>query len=104
MSPRTKDTSSEDIFEDSRMSFGEHIEDLRTHLIRAIFWFVFFVVISFFPFIGKNVLRFIAHPIEKELAVYWEKYYRERTAEVLDKLDSGDEDLASRNRPITMKL
>ncbi len=30
----------DDMFADTRMSFGEHIEDLRTHLLRAIYGFL----------------------------------------------------------------
>ena len=29
----------DDMFADTRMSFGEHIEDLRSHLLRAIYGF-----------------------------------------------------------------
>ena len=33
-----RDTS-DDLFSDTRMSFGDHIEVLRKHLFRAILWF-----------------------------------------------------------------
>jgi sec-independent protein translocase protein TatC len=92
------------MFQETRMSFGEHIEDLRKHLIRAIVGFVFFVVISFFPFIGKNVLRFIASPVEQELKRYWAKYYKIRTQKVLSDLADDREDLQSRNVPVPVRL
>jgi hypothetical protein len=105
MSRGNRNNHSEDMFEETRMSFGDHIEDLRTHLIRAILWFIFFVVISFFPFIGKNVLRFIAKPVEDELARYWDKYYRERSNQLLmDLRGGGDEDLESRNQPVPARI
>jgi sec-independent protein translocase protein TatC len=98
-----KDNPSEDMFAETRMSFGEHIEDLRKHLLRAVYWFVFFVVISFFPFIGKNVLRFIARPVELALQDYWKKYYEQRAREAMKKLNEGDEELTAFNRPVRIE-
>ena len=92
---------SEDIFEDSRMSFGEHIEDLRTHLLRALFWFVVCLVASFF--VGKAVLRFIAKPVEEELAKYWHKYYEERASDIEKELSEGNKVLAEKNQPIPIR-
>ncbi|MBI3407292.1 MAG: preprotein translocase subunit TatC [Planctomycetes bacterium] len=62
----------DDMFADTRMSFGEHIEDLRTHLLRAIYGFLIAFVIAI-P-IGKPLLRFIAAPVENELDKYEERY------------------------------
>jgi sec-independent protein translocase protein TatC len=104
MSSGNRNDYAEDMFAETRMSFGEHIEDLRSHLIRAILWFVFFVVISFFPIIGKNVLRFIARPVEVELGRYWQKYYDGRFDAVQKGLKEGDEDLKILNRPMEVDL
>ncbi len=65
------DTSSqapdpEDMFSDTRMSFGDHIEDLRAHLIRAILGFVVGMVVSIWP-LGPYVLRIIVSPVEDQL-------------------------------------
>jgi sec-independent protein translocase protein TatC len=38
---------SEDLFADTRMTFGEHIEELRTHLLRAIKGLIFCMLIGF---------------------------------------------------------
>ncbi|HMC67471.1 MAG TPA: twin-arginine translocase subunit TatC, partial [Gemmataceae bacterium] len=61
---------SDDMFTDTRMSFGEHIEELRTHLIRAIVGFGVAMGISFF--LGQPVLDYIIlPPVEEQLkAVY----------------------------------
>ena len=37
----------DDIFDHSRMSFGDHLDELRTRLIRAIIGLVFFLTIGF---------------------------------------------------------
>jgi sec-independent protein translocase protein TatC len=104
MSSGKRHDTSEDMFAETRMSFGEHIEDLRSHLIRAIFWLFFFVAISFFPFIGKNVLRFISRPVEVALGKYWNKYYREKADSVKKRLQEGDEQLVKLNRPMDVEL
>ena len=36
----------DDMFSDTRMSFGDHIEDLRTHLLRAVKGFVLGMIVS----------------------------------------------------------
>ncbi len=65
---------SEDLFSDTRMSFGEHLEDLRVHLFRALKWFVAGMVISFF--IGSYVVKFIREPVEEALVKYHIEYYK----------------------------
>jgi Tat protein translocase TatC len=70
--------------------------------VRALLWLVFFVLISFAPFIGKNVLHLISAPVEHELAKYWDKYYKNRKREVEEKLAEGDKELEDRNRPINV--
>jgi sec-independent protein translocase protein TatC len=71
----------DDFFSDTRMSFGDHLEDLRLHLWRAIGGFLIALIASFA--IGKPVLRFIAAPVEAELQHYWERFYERKYQEVL---------------------
>jgi sec-independent protein translocase protein TatC len=70
----------DDFFSDTRMSFGDHIEELRMHLWKAIAGFMIAVAFSFV--IGRPVLRFIAAPVEKELQAYWKRYYEKKLAEL----------------------
>src|SRR5205807_2007567 len=58
----------EDYFAETRMSFGDHIEDLRTHLIRAIAGFVIGMIIAFS--FGMWVFHFITAPVEWEFALH----------------------------------
>src|ERR1700730_11835117 len=92
---------SEDIFSDSRMSFGEHIEDLRTHLLRALYGFIIALILSFF--VGKVVLGFIARPVEIALTAYWERYYKARAEKVLRDLEEGNKELEQNNRPMRLQ-
>jgi sec-independent protein translocase protein TatC len=77
----------DDMFAETRMSFGEHIEDLRAHLIRAIFGFVLAVIVSFF--FGHAVLDFIAAPVKVQLVAYWDRYYSKQYDNLIKDLDSG---------------
>jgi sec-independent protein translocase protein TatC len=77
----------DDFFSDTRMSFGDHLEDLRLHLWRAIGGFLIALIASFA--IGKPVLRFIAAPVEAELGRYWEKYYEKRHQEIAKRIREG---------------
>src|SRR5262245_16736679 len=84
---------SEDLFADTRMSFGEHIEELRTHLWRAIVGFLICLVFSIA--IGPSVLRFIAKPVEQELA----RFYNARAERIAKELNQGDSALELLNQP-----
>ena len=77
----------DDYFSDTRMSFGDHLEELRTHLIRAIVGFCVALVFSFF--VGRVVMRFIAAPVEAELQAYWDKYNKKKYREVLAAMREG---------------
>jgi sec-independent protein translocase protein TatC len=67
----------DDFFAETRMSFGDHIEELRTHLWRAIKGFGIALFFSFF--IGKAVMNFITAPVKAEL----KKFYDHRTRKLL---------------------
>jgi sec-independent protein translocase protein TatC len=75
----------EDIFADTRMSFGDHIEELRTHLWRAIAGFIVCLFVSLF--FGRPVLQFIAAPVEKEL----DGFYQRRVERIRKDLEGDDE-------------
>jgi sec-independent protein translocase protein TatC len=58
----------EDFFADSRMSFGDHIEDLRSHLLRAVYGFLVAFVVAIF--LAYYILDFIKQPVERALEQY----------------------------------
>jgi sec-independent protein translocase protein TatC len=90
MAPRDRHEYSEDLFADTRMSFGDHIEELRRHLLRALFGFTIGLVVSFF--IAPYVLRFIQEPLNAEL----DRFHRN---EVEKTLRNRDETLQKQDRP-----
>jgi sec-independent protein translocase protein TatC len=90
-----KPFDADDLFADTRMSFGDHIEELRTHLWRAIMGFLVCLVCSFYP-IGEHVLRFIAAPVEAEL----KHFHAARAKKIEQRLRTGeDAGLAAINEP-----
>src|SRR6516162_2970683 len=106
-----KQTYSEDMFADTRMSFGDHLEDLRIHLWRAIYWFVFMMAGVFvldgiglitkwkIPYtnvqigVGYPVFRFMISPIQQELS----EYRIRRAKKILETLEN-DPTLRDANR------
>jgi sec-independent protein translocase protein TatC len=60
----------DDMFKDTRMSFGDHLDELRTHLLRALKWFIIGMIISIWP-LGKYVLKdIIIAPVEEQLDAF----------------------------------
>jgi sec-independent protein translocase protein TatC len=95
---RASQPDSDDFFADTRMSFGDHIEDLRRHLIRAIAGFAVAVCISFFY--GHLALEFITAPIERELEVYYKKRLDKATQDYIDRLDVEQKGTVEVWRPV----
>ncbi len=72
----------DDFFADTRMSFADHIEDLRSHLWRAIKGFLVAMIFSFF--IGRAVLDYITRPVKEQLA----EFYQRRVHATMKELNS----------------
>lgn len=65
----------EDLFKDSTMSFGEHLEELRGALFRAVIGLVIAVGIGLY--FGDTVVGLIQYPLKKALT----EYYQQNSAE-----------------------
>ena len=59
---------SQDLFDDTTMTFGEHLEVLRLHLWRAIVGLIFCVIVAFF--FADRVVDVIRRPIDNALKTY----------------------------------
>jgi sec-independent protein translocase protein TatC len=82
------------MFADTRMSFGEHIEDLRRHLIRGIVGFLVALCISFA--FGNFVVEWIKAPIKEQL----DAFYAERSRKIVERVNEGDPSVQRLNQPI----
>jgi sec-independent protein translocase protein TatC len=87
----------DDMFSDTRMTFGEHIEDLRTHLLRAIYGFIGGMVLALF--FSKAILGVITAPVDQELDAFEKRYTRKKEQEVL-----ADKELLSKIPPMLMQV
>lgn len=92
MNNRHHHDSSEDMFAETRMTFGEHLEELRVHLLRAIYGFMIALAFSL-AFLGKPALRIISEPVTKQL----EAFYQAHAQKVIEELPSNP-DLQRINR------
>ncbi|MBA4065609.1 MAG: twin-arginine translocase subunit TatC [Isosphaera sp.] len=75
----------DDIFKDTRMSFGDHIEELRHRMVAALKWLLFFLIIGFVldavgeaaknPNIGvgKPMLKVITDPVEEQVRDFYNR-------------------------------
>jgi sec-independent protein translocase protein TatC len=70
----------DDFFADTRMSFADHIEDLRSHLWRAIKGFLVAMVFSFF--IGRAVVEYITAPVKEQLREFYNRRVKTKMEEL----------------------
>ena len=82
--PRS-DNYPEDIFDESRMSFGDHIEELRSRLIKALYGLGFFLMIGFILDytgdalgmpnlgIGRPMMKVITEPAEAQVRAFYDR-------------------------------
>lgn len=75
---------SKDLFDESVMTFGEHLEELRTRLINSIYGLVLAMVVTLFC--GEQIIVFIREPVDRAL----EKSQIRRTANKLNALKVTD--------------
>jgi sec-independent protein translocase protein TatC len=83
----------DDFFADTRMSIGDHIEELRTHLFRAIGGFLVGLVFGFF--MGRPVMLFIAAPVESRLM----RFYQKRVDQKKEELKEQNAEVLKYNTP-----
>ncbi|MGL6197238.1 MAG: twin-arginine translocase subunit TatC [Thermoguttaceae bacterium] len=69
----------EELFSESTMSFGDHLEELRVCLWRAVIWLVCGFGIGLIPQISGNAVKYIQTPLNKSL----EKYYLDQGVKLI---------------------
>jgi sec-independent protein translocase protein TatC len=73
--PRMARQYDEDLFKDSTMTFGEHLEELRGALFRAVIGLTLAVGVGLY--FGDSVVGLIQYPLKKALV----KYYQQNSAD-----------------------
>jgi sec-independent protein translocase protein TatC len=87
-----------DLLADSRMPLGDHIEELRLRLWRAIIGYLVAVVLGFL--VSRPLFLAIAAPIDRELR----DFHQRRLASQQQKLEQGDGALTRANEPREVPL
>jgi sec-independent protein translocase protein TatC len=106
--PRNNDYP-DDIFDQTRMSFGDHIEELRSRLLKAIYGLLFFLIIGFVLDsvgeqlnrpnlgIGRPMMRVITAPVEDQARNFYDR--RNKAAKLrLENLQASDPEAVQRVR------
>jgi sec-independent protein translocase protein TatC len=84
----------EDLFAHTRMSLGDHIEELRRHMIKALIGFFIAMIIGFF--ISKPIVEQIDRPVEQALM----RMYEARIEKAREKYkENSDEAMIAANKP-----
>jgi sec-independent protein translocase protein TatC len=77
-----------DLFHESTMTFGQHLEELRTCLFKSVLGLVVGVILGLM--VGSYVVSFIQRPLSRALAKYYQKESVDRVQDELKKLkESG---------------
>jgi sec-independent protein translocase protein TatC len=109
-----RDSHDDDLFTDSRMSFGEHIEDLRSHLVRAIVGLVICLTIGFaldavgwktgirWIGIGRPMFDVITKPVEKQLIAFYDRRLEKLKKDAAANDSAADE--ATKPKPVRMRI
>jgi sec-independent protein translocase protein TatC len=96
MQPHTKNGDTEldpdDFFAHTRMSLGDHLEELRGALWRALYGFFIGMIIGFF--LAESALKLISRPVEKAL----NEFHRKRFEKRLKELENQEGAVAEANR------
>ncbi|MDB5307066.1 MAG: tatC [Gemmataceae bacterium] len=89
---------SDDIFDNTRMTFGDHIEELRKHMLRAIYGLLVCLVIGFILDaigesvgnknigVGKPMLAIITDPVESQVRDFYNRRNEKAAREKLSAL------------------
>lgn len=78
----------EDIFKDSTMTFGEHLEELRVCLFRAVVGLFVGLIVGLA--VGRYVVEFIQTPLTRALTKYYQQESLKRVERELSNLESGE--------------
>lgn len=78
----------DDYFADTKMSFGDHIEDLRKHIIRGFYGFAIGMILAFF--LARPTLHLINDPVERALQNFYDERARLLADELKRKAQEGE--------------
>jgi sec-independent protein translocase protein TatC len=92
----------DDLFAHTRMSLGDHIEELRTAMFNSIKGFGVALILGFV--LAKPATQFIASPVERELNHFYNARVERKMKELAEQTtnEAGPEFLANKSKPIVL--
>jgi len=81
----------EDLFAESTMTFGEHLEELRGRLFKSLIALVVCSIVGLIPFAGGNLVALIKAPLESALSAYYETQASDLAREKLEAMRAAGE-------------
>lgn len=100
--PGRKHDYPDDIFDSTRMSFGDHIEELRARLIKALLGLIVFMVFGFILDavgeavgnkaigVGKPMIEIITDPVESQVMDFYNRRNEKESAKKLAAVTGAD--------------
>lgn len=100
--PGRKHDYPDDIFDSTRMSFGDHIEELRGRLIKALLGLIVFMVLGFIldavgeavgnkaVGVGKPMIEIITDPVESQVMDFYNRRNERESAKKLAAVTGAD--------------
>jgi len=76
----------ENHFEHTKMTFGEHLDELRAALIKAVLALTIGFVIALWPPISGGVVEYVQTPLKEALADYYQGVARREALRILEEL------------------
>jgi len=73
-------------FEHTKMTFGEHLDELRAALIKAVLALTIGFVIALWPPISGGVVEYVQTPLKEALADYYQGVARREALRILEEL------------------
>ncbi len=78
------DDVDDNLFESTKMTFGEHLDELRAALIKAVLALAIGFVIALFPPIAGGVVEYVQTPLKESLTNYYRGLAKQQYFEYLE--------------------
>ncbi|MBN1393796.1 MAG: twin-arginine translocase subunit TatC [Pirellulales bacterium] len=82
----------DDLFRESTMTFGEHLEELRACLFKSVVGLMIGLIFGLYP-LGKYVVQYIQTPLSDALTAYYQKESVERVNREMEEMESRGQPL-----------
>ncbi len=79
------DDYDESLFESTKMTFGEHLDELRAALIKSVLAYTIGFCIALLPLVAGSVVEYVQTPLKEALTNYYQQIAREEFLQILER-------------------